>query len=96
MKGKAVSAFRDEYGLRRMSAADPPVVGRPAETTNKWKVNIMKTLILRPAKPVEPQKINQIAPMLPGRRESAGTLAPPGSYIQRSAFGLNMNGPFPL
>src|ERR1035438_9603951 len=81
MKAKAVSALRSKRGLRRVNGAEPQVVGLTPQTTNEKKTDIMKTYILRPAKPVEPQKSTRLprpkptAPMtaaaLPGRPEAA-------------------------
>jgi transposase len=56
MKANKVSAFRVKRGLRRVSGAEPQVVGLTPQTTDERKTDTMKTYILRPAKPVEPQK----------------------------------------
>jgi transposase len=55
MKAKAVSVLRDDRGLRRASGAEPHVVGPAPQTTNEWKTDTMKTYILKPFLPVEPQ-----------------------------------------
>ena len=55
--GSGVCFFRDEHGLRRVSGAEPQVVGLAPQTTmNDRKANTMKTYILRDPKAVEPQK----------------------------------------
>src|SRR5450432_427771 len=57
MKVKVVSALRSKRGLRPVKrVAEPQVVGLTPQTTMKRKANTMKTYILRPPKPVEPQK----------------------------------------
>src|ERR1017187_2135260 len=56
MKVKQVSALRSKRGLHRVNGAEPQVVGLTPQTTMKRKANTMKTYILRPAPPVEPQK----------------------------------------
>src|SRR5260221_10012559 len=80
MKAKGVSALRSERGLRRVSGAEPPVVGRAPQTTrNDRRANTMKTYILRDLKSVEPQKIQfapRSAPAAPPR-----ALAGPVLYI---------------
>jgi hypothetical protein len=53
MKVNTVSAFRDKRGLRRVSGAEPPVVGLTPQTTEIRKTDTMKTYILRRAKGVE-------------------------------------------
>ena len=55
MKANKVSAPRSKRGLRRVNGAEPQVVGLTPQTTDNRKTDIMKTYILRPAKPVEPQ-----------------------------------------
>ena len=56
MKVKAVSALRSKRGLHRVNGAEPQVVGLTPQTTDIRKTDTMKTYILRPIKPVEPQK----------------------------------------
>ena len=57
MKAKAVSALRDERGLRTAERnAEPQVVGLAPQTTkHDRRANTMKTYILRDPKAVEPQ-----------------------------------------
>ena len=55
MKAKVVPALRSKRGLRRASAAEPPVVGLTPQTTKKRRASTMKTYILRTPKTVEPQ-----------------------------------------
>ena len=73
MKAKAVSALRDERGLRSvMRNAEPQVVGlAPQTTVNDRRANTMKTYILRDPKTVEPQnrKPNQRPPQRPVYQE---------------------------
>jgi hypothetical protein len=69
MKAKAVSALRSERGLRRVSGAEPQVVGLTPQTTDERKTDTMKKYILRDPKPVQPQKAsrpNRPQPMAPG------------------------------
>ena len=57
MKAKAVSALRRKRGLRRVSSAEPQVVGlAPQTTVMTERANTMKTYILRDPKTVEAQK----------------------------------------
>jgi len=58
MKAKAVSALRDERGLRTAKRnAEPQVVGLAPQTTMMTeRANTMKTYILRDSHAVEPQK----------------------------------------
>src|ERR1017187_6193546 len=56
MKANRVSALRSKRGLHRVNGAEPQVVGRTPQTTDNRKANTMKTYILRPSTPVEPQK----------------------------------------
>lgn len=52
-----MSALRDERGLRRVSGAEPQVVGLAPQTTMMTaRANTMKTYILRDPNRVEPQK----------------------------------------
>src|SRR5665647_414487 len=46
MKANKVSALRSKRGLRRVSGAEPQVVGLTPQTTMKRKANTMKTYIL--------------------------------------------------
>ena len=66
-------APRDERGLRRVSGAEPPVVGLAPQTTmNDRRTNTMKTYILRAPSPVEPQKPPRplrVQPLTPARGE---------------------------
>ena len=63
-----MSALRDERGLRRVSGAEPQVVGLAPQTTmNDRKANTMKTYILRDPNTVEPQK-QQPKPQTPDPR----------------------------
>ena len=55
MKAKAVPALRSKRGLRRVSGAEPQVVGLTPQTTKKRKADTMKTYILRDPKAVERQ-----------------------------------------
>ena len=55
MKAKAVSALWSNRGLRRVSGAEPQVVGLAPQTTNERRTNTMKTYLLRDPKAVEPQ-----------------------------------------
>jgi hypothetical protein len=57
MEVKAVSALRVKRGLRRVSGAEPQVVGLMPQTTEERKTDTMKTYILRNPKPVQPQKL---------------------------------------
>ena len=51
-----MSTLRDARGLRRVSGAEPQVVGLAPQTTkNDRRANTMKTYILRDPKAVEPQ-----------------------------------------
>ena len=59
MKANKVSALRSKRGLRRVSGAEPPVVGLTPQTTDNRKTDTMKTYILREPKPVEPQKASR-------------------------------------
>src|ERR1019366_6871998 len=56
MKANRVSALRRKRGLHRVNGAEPQVVGLTPQTTDNRKANTMKTYILRPSPPVEPQK----------------------------------------
>ena len=57
MKARAVSALRNERGLRRISGAEPQVVELALQTTMMTeRADTMKTYILREPKAVEPQK----------------------------------------
>ena len=58
MKAKAVSALREERGLRPdvSREAEPQVVGLAPQTTNERRANTMKTCVLRDPKAVERQK----------------------------------------
>src|ERR1035437_1387609 len=56
MKANTVSALRSKRGLHRVNGAEPQVVGLTPQTTDNRKANTMKTYILRPSPPVEPQK----------------------------------------
>ena len=51
-----MSALRRKRGLRRVSGAEPQVVGLAPQTTNERRANTMKTYILRDPRAVEPQK----------------------------------------
>ncbi len=57
MKAKRVPALRSKRGLRRVSGAEPQVVGLTPQTTvkRKRKADTMKTYILRTPKTVERQ-----------------------------------------
>ena len=56
MKAKAVSALRSKRGLRRVSGAEPQVVGLAPQTTTERRANTMKTYLLRDPQTVERQK----------------------------------------
>ena len=63
MGAGAVSALRSKRGLRRVSGAEPQVVGLAPQTTmNDRKANTMKTYILRDPNTVEPQKAQRNEP----------------------------------
>jgi len=68
MKVNKVSAFRVKRGLRRVSGAEPQVVGLTPQTTDERKTDTMKTYILRRAKAVEPQKSHPSAGPKPAAR----------------------------
>jgi hypothetical protein len=70
MKAKAVSALRSKRGLRRMSGAEPQVVGL---TPLKGRANTMKTYLLRNPKTVEPQSGNR-EPKAKGKETTSGKL----------------------
>ena len=65
MKVNTVSAFRDKRGLRRVSGAEPPVMGHPPETTEIRKTVTMKTYIMRRAKAVEDFWPGTVGSLLP-------------------------------
>jgi len=81
MKAKAVSALRRKRGLRRVSGAEPQVVGLTPQTTQKRRANTMKTYLLRAPKTVEPQ--NTPAPRAPRARPVATTTAGEGLGVPR-------------
>ena len=72
MKGEAVSALREERGLRRVSGAEPQVVGLAPQTTAERRANTMKTYLLRDPQTVEPQK----RPLTPPMNRKAGRVPP--------------------
>ena len=65
MRWKQVSALRSERGLRRVSGAEPQVVGLAPQTTMMTeRANTMKTYILRDSKTVEPQSLIRSDPAI--------------------------------
>ena len=55
MKVKQVPALRRKRGLRRVSGAEPQVVGLTPQTTAQRRADTMRTYILRDPKAVERQ-----------------------------------------
>ena len=55
MKVKQVPALRRKRGLRRVSGAEPQVVGLTPQTTEQRRTDTMKAYILRDPKAVERQ-----------------------------------------
>src|ERR1035437_5370394 len=86
MKAKRVSALRSRGGLHRVNGAEPQVVGLTPQTTDNRKANTMKTYILRPSPPVEPQKTirsprPKTAAPLPAAALLEGPAAPKGPRL---------------
>ena len=68
--------------MRRVSGAEPQVVGLAPQTTENRKANTMKSYILRTEKPVEPQKARPVrAPKIPPPPSPAPAPAGPALCI---------------